>query len=189
MVEHLGKEILHIPAGKTPLSSDVFLIRGESRWYLFDTGRNQESLDAILALEGAKTIILSHLHRDHMANLEKIEYDALYVGDLTAERLQIGTAVTESMVIEDGVHLEIRPCPSPHTGGSLILTVNGEYTLLGDLCYTRPSSDPTVMDAMLTALSQVGTRYFVLSHGTGECAVEKDAFLTYWRQAFSEYLQ
>ena len=77
----------------------------------------------------------------------------------------------------------------PHTGGSLILTVNGEYTLLGDLCYTRPSADPTVMDAMLTALSQVGTRYFVLSHGTGEYAVEKDAFLTYWRQAFSEYLQ
>jgi len=42
---------------------------------------------------------------------------------------------------------------------------------------------------MLAALSQVSTRWFVLSHGAGECAVEKEAFLAYWRQAFEEYLE
>ena len=188
-MEHFGRDILHIPAGETPLSSDVFLIRGNSRWYLFDVGRNQESLDAIQALPGEKTVIISHFHRDHMANLERMTYDTLYAGDLMQERLHLGTAVTEPIVIEDGVRLEIRPCPSPHTGGSLILTVNGEYTLLGDLCYTRPSAEPAVVDAMLATLSRVDTRYFVLSHGAGEPAVEKEAFLTYWRRAFDAYLE
>lgn len=166
-----------IPSSSEPLSADVFVIEGEKNTYLFDVGNNQEALQAISALPKEKTVILSHPHQDHIGNLDRLSWKNLYMGDATFEKLQKGTIVENKVTIRDGVVIEIRACPSPHTGGSLIATVNNEYTLLADLYFTRPVYDNQPAREMLSVLRELDTKYFVVSHQEGNCVFEKDELL------------
>ncbi|MDO5399881.1 MAG: hypothetical protein Q4F17_02730 [Eubacteriales bacterium] len=170
-------EYLHyLPAASEPLSADVFVITGEKQTYLFDVGRKAEAFQLLSELPGEKTVVLSHFHKDHTENLDRLTYKNLYVGDCTFEKLGKGTVVTDHLTIRDGVKLDIQSCPSPHTPGSLILTVNNEYTLLADLYFTRPDYDRHATRAMLEVLEKLDTKYFVVSHQEGSPVFEK-AFL------------
>ena len=184
-MKRLGRFIEYLPASEEPLSADVYFLAGERYCYLFDVGSSVEALEAIRAVEKEKVVILSHFHRDHTGNVEKLDFAKLYVGDLTAKKLGTGTVVGEPVVIRDGIVLEILPCPSPHTGGSLIVNVNHEYTLIADLFYARPPVDREVAEKMIRTLETVDTRFFVISHGGEENLFGRERFLEQLRDYFA----
>lgn len=102
MSGNLQSRILHLPASnpseKGPLSADVYAIRGETAWWIFDVGACDEAVDFInnlpcggvapgtaqhLHQDAAplkKNIVISHFHRDHFFNLPRVSFDNLYVG-------------------------------------------------------------------------------------------------------------
>lgn len=175
-----------LPAAEEPiLSADVFVIRGERRTYLFDVGQSGVAREMIAAIPGEKAAVLSHFHPDHTGNVGRLDLAEVYAGGFTQRKLGRGTVVREAVVLRDGVELIIRHCPSPHAKGSLILTVNGEYTLLGDLWYHRPDYDHEAARQMLLTLRGIDTRYFITSHQTdGVC--EKNALLRELEEHFRE---
>lgn len=91
-----------MPSETTPLSADVYAIRGDAAWWIFDVGACDEAADFINNLpcgvsvespfEGTalhlhqdaaplkKNIVISHFHRDHFFNLSRVKFDNLYVG-------------------------------------------------------------------------------------------------------------
>lgn len=167
----------YLPAVEEPLSADVFCIEGERCTYLYDVGCNEEALTYITALPKEKVIILSHFHPDHVGNIGALTYKELYVGKQTFQKIKQGMIVEDKLKINDGVNIEILHCPSPHAKGSLIVTVNKEYTLLGDLHYTIPEQNHGLALEMLAALRKVDTRYFVISHEEESKICEKEKFL------------
>lgn len=171
----IGKYIKCIPASDEPLSADVYLIEGEQYCYIFDVGNCRESLQVIREVQKEMIIILSHYHKDHTGNIDQLDYKKLYVGDVTAETIGTGIVVREPVFIRDGIDFEIIPCISPHTGGSLIVNVNYEYTLIADLFFSRPPIDTKAAWNMIQTLKAVDTRFFVVSHsGEGSIYEKQD---------------
>lgn len=164
MLKAITPYLSYLPASEQPLSADVFVIRGERRTYIFDVGNNEQARKLISGVAGKKIIILSHFHPDHIGNIGSLTCDELYVGKQTYDKIHAGTIIRDSLVIEDGIRLEIRHCVSPHAKGSLIVTVNGEYTLLGDLYYTKPGCKLDAARQMLGELRKLSTQYVVVSH-------------------------
>ena len=106
MASNLQSRILHLPASMpsetSPLSADVYAIRGDTAWWIFDVGASDGAADFINNLscdvsageflEGTvphlhqdaaplkKNIVISHFHRDHFFNLSRVSFDNLYVG-------------------------------------------------------------------------------------------------------------
>ena len=176
--------ITYLPASPDPLSADVYFIEGDANCYVFDVGNNEDALQAISATKKEKIVILSHYHKDHTGNIDKLTYKELYVGDLTLETIQKGMVITDEVVIRDGVELMIQHCPSPHTKGSLIVTVNKEYTLIADLYFTRVGYDKELADEMLKKLETLDTKHFVVSHQQGENVFEKQKLIAELKEYF-----
>lgn len=173
-MERISAYLQYIPSSQEPLSADAYIVSGEKYVYLFDVGSNEKTLQCLSDLPKEKVVILSHFHQDHTANLDKLSYKKLYVGEFTFEKIQKGIVIEGCLTINDGVKMEIRHCPSPHTKGSLIVTVNGEYTLLADLYFTKPGYDKEMANKMLEILRNLDTKYFVVSHQTEENVFEKE---------------
>lgn len=163
------------PPSEEPLSADVFFVRGVEKTYIFDVGASDEAFEAIQSVKGEKAVILSHFHPDHTKNMERIDCKEVYLGRATFKKLGRGTIVDSSVKIDDGVCLEIIRLPSVHAKGSLVLKVNSEYTLLGDLCYAHPDANRPLAIEMITALKKLDTKYFVQSHE--EKVYKKDEFI------------
>lgn len=183
-MERINNVITYLPASSEPLSADVYFIEGDTCCYIFDVGNNEAALQAISATKKEKIVILSHYHKDHTGNIDKVDYKELYVGDLTKETIQRGTVVTDKVVIHDGVELVIQQCPSPHTKGSLIVTVNKEYTLIADLYFTRAEYDKELANEMLKVLENEDTKYFVVSHQQEENVFEKQKLIAELKEYF-----
>lgn len=177
MLKSLIDRVLYLPASDEPLSADVFLIEGDERVYVYDVGSSDEAHEAIASLKKPVTVIISHFHRDHTANLARLAPETLYVGSRTRKQLGQGTVIDAPLTISDGVRLEIRPCVSPHAPGSLILTVNGTHTLIGDLHYARPGTGQGEAKGMWNALRGVDTQFFVPSHVKGDPIIPREPFL------------
>ncbi|PWJ70090.1 glyoxylase-like metal-dependent hydrolase (beta-lactamase superfamily II) [Fibrobacter sp. UWR4] len=173
MFRDLQSRILHLPASNpsetNPLSADVYAIRGDTAWWIFDVGACDEAADFVNNLPcvgvapGAaplkKNIIISHFHRDHFFNLSRVSFDNLYVGRETFRhcdeniRARSGTQVVESpLQFEDGLRFRIEPIPSSHAKGSLMLSVGddipdrdccGEQSR-GAIAFLGDSTYPTV---------------------------------------------
>lgn len=157
MSENLQNTILHLPASGPseagPLSADVYAIRGESAWWIFDVGACDEAAAFIDSLpcetDGResvllkKNIVISHFHRDHFFNLSRILFDNLYVGretfrhcDETIQTLascvnqqspcKCVTVVDSPLDFEDGLQIRIEPIPSSHAKGSLMLVLGDD---------------------------------------------------------------
>lgn len=174
----------YLPASQEPLSADVYVISGEEKCYIYDVGNNEESFNEISAMTKDKVIILSHFHKDHTGNIHRLNAREVYVGNLTHKKINQGTVITDKLVIDDGVKLEIRRCPSPHVKGSLIVTVNHEYTLIADLYYTRPDYNKMLAQQMLDVLESVDTKYFVVSHQEENNIVEKNELIRELKEFF-----
>lgn len=76
MIEILKGKIQYIKAENNPLSSDVGIIFGRKRLWLFDTGNGERAFSKLSELlekwNGPISIVLSHFHPDHVGNLESI---------------------------------------------------------------------------------------------------------------------
>lgn len=171
MFRDLQSRILHLPASnpseKGPLSADVYAIRGETAWWIFDVGACDAAADFINGLPcnviGAdgenitlkKNIVISHFHVDHFFNLLRVHFDNLYVGretfrhcDETVRARDCVHVVDSPVVFNDGMRIRIEFIPNSHAKGSLILTVGDAHScfaFLGDSTYptvghNRPDS-------------------------------------------------
>ncbi len=176
--------ISFIPSSDEPLSADVFFIGGDSKTYIYDVGANEQSFKEIKGVYGEKAVILSHFHPDHTANIKRLSYDEIYLGKKTYEKLGRGTIVNEKIVIDDGLKLEIMRFPSVHAKGSLVLTVNSEYALIGDLYYSNRDCNRDIAREMLTAMRRLDTKYFVHSHSPQSPVIEKNKLISELEEYF-----
>ena len=176
-LEVIAPGIERILPQREPLSSDAFIIRGDSRYYVFDVGASDAAFEALSALDKPVTVILSHFHRDHTANLSRLSPDEVLVGARTRKQLSLGTLVDAPVTIHDGVTIMVQPCVSPHAPGCLIATVNGAYTLIGDLHYARPGTGQGEAKGMLNVLRRLETEWFVVSHEEGNPLISRENLL------------
>ena len=174
----IGNRIEYLPAENDPLSADVYCIEGDQYCYVYDVGNDDRSLQYINELSKERVIILSHYHKDHIGNIADIHYRDLYVGKKTYEVIGKGIIVEDMLTINDGVRIDVSHCISPHTDGSLIVTIDNEYTLIADLYFTRPPFDKEKAMKMIEALNQIDTKYFVISHQEEEKVIPKNKLIT-----------
>lgn len=143
----INEKIEYIAASENPLSSDVIFIYGDNATWIFDVGANDESFEAIsdvILKEDGKdvNIIISHFHRDHMSNLDRVmnvtatnKKINLYVSRYTSKRSNCGIIVEDDIRVDDGVKIHIFPVASTHSKGCLCLAVDDEAVFVGDLIY------------------------------------------------------
>ena len=126
----------YLPASNEPLSADVYLIHGSEKTYIVDCGASDEACSLINGIEN-KALIITHFHADHLGNLSRIEIDDknLYVGNYTKKYAKRGSEILDSLEINDGIKIRISAIPSSHAKGSLAVTINDKWLLLGDSFY------------------------------------------------------
>ena len=174
----IGNRIRYIPAINDPLSADVYCIEGNKYCYIYDVGNNDRSLQYVNQISKEKIVILSHHHKDHTGNIVGLHYRDLYVGKKTYEVIGKGVIVEDKLTINDGARIDVIHCTSPHTDGSLILTVDNEYTLIADLFFTRPPFDKEKAKKMIDSLRNIDTKFFVISHQEVEKVIPKEILIT-----------
>lgn len=161
-IRKINDYISYIPCCEDPLSSDVGIVYGKKRTYLFDVGSTKDCLDFLYSIKGEWNATISHFHGDHSwwvcehwkgepgvkpgdtisLDYKRPGYSELYVGNQTFKYTKHGTIVTEPVFIDDDetitgepLLIEILPIPSSHAKGSLIMVVNDELVFLGDSTY------------------------------------------------------
>ena len=174
----ISGKIKYLPATNDPLSADVYCIEGDKYCYVYDVGNDERSLQYINQIGKEKVVVLSHHHKDHTGNIVGLHYRDLYVGKKTYEIIGKGIIVEDALTINDGVRIDVSHCVSPHTEGSLIVTIDNEYTLIADLYFTRPPFDKEKAMKMIEALNQIDTKYFVISHQEEEKVIPKNKLIT-----------
>ena len=180
MFKTINDRISFITGTKDPLSSDVAIIRCDSRICFFDVGAGEEALAYINSVSEDRLFIISHFHRDHIANAHQIDSKAFLGGKRSISHIGKGTVLTEKTVIDDGVHLEILPYPNSHCKDSLILTVDGCYTFIGDalgpqLINGRQQFNTQLLKTDIDILSSLETLFIVSSHEMDRPIPVKDA--------------
>lgn len=153
--------ISYIPSCGEPLSGDVGIIYGKNRTYLYDVGSTLGCLEFLHSIPGKFSIVASHFHGDHIwwltthkkgdagvkpgdtisLDYKRPAYSELYVSQQTKKYTGDGIVVEEPLIIEDEtitgepLKIEIRPIPSSHSKGCLLMMVNEELIFLGDSTY------------------------------------------------------
>ena len=173
----IGRRIRYLTASNDPLSADVYCIEGDKYCYVYDVGNDERSLQYINQIGKEKVVVLSHHHKDHTGNIVGLHYRDLYVGKKTYEVIGKGIVVEDTLTINDGVRIDVSHCVSPHTEGSLIITVDNEYTLIADLYFTRPPFDEEKAMKMIDFLRNIDTQYFVISHQENENVIPKEKLI------------
>ena len=176
-LERIAPHTLRVPPVDEPLSADIFIIEGDAQYYVYDVGASEAAYAAIAALDKPVTVILSHFHRDHTANMARICPKHTLVGARTRKQLGLGTLVDAPMTIRDGVEIVVQPCVSPHAPGCLIATVDGAYTLVGDLHYAHPGTGQGEARGMYNQLRRLPTQHFVVSHAAESPLVSREDML------------
>lgn len=178
-----------LPASEEPLSSDVFVIQGNSKTWIFDVGCNKQALENITNIQGEIGIILSHFHPDHTKNLQLLNLAqsdiTVYMGENTSKYIKAHKTVivTEELFIDDGILLHIVPIQATHAKGSVILEVDYKYAFLGDAIYPTHKSGKAAYNAQLLkeeikALESLKATEFHISHRNPVC-VSKEAIIRY----------
>lgn len=183
-MKQIAPRIWRVPPENEPLSSDAFIVEGDERYYVFDVGASDAAYEAIAALDKPAMVILSHFHRDHTENMKRLALGEVLVGARTRKQLGLGMVVDAPLTIRDGVEIVVRPCVSPHAPGCLIATVDGAYTLIGDLHYARPGTGQGEAKGMLNELRRLDTQWFIVSHAEDDPTVEKNLLLDEIRMYF-----
>ncbi|MCR4782634.1 MAG: MBL fold metallo-hydrolase [Lachnospiraceae bacterium] len=132
----LDKNIEYLPAEDNPLSADVYIIYGEKRNFIIDTGSNDEAYKLIKNIDN-KTIVITHFHADHIGNLKRIDIEDknLYVGKYTKKSTGRGTIVNDSLTFKDDNLIRVSRIPSSHAKDCLVVSVNNKWLFLGDSFY------------------------------------------------------
>jgi glyoxylase-like metal-dependent hydrolase (beta-lactamase superfamily II) len=163
-MEEIKEYIKYIKSSNNPLSSNVFLIKGEKNNYIFDVGANKLSRDIIKDINN-KIIIISHFHTDHMENMKYFINEKLYIGDYTYKILGYGNVVNDIIEINDGINLKIVHIPNSHAKGSLCLIVNDLYLLIGDsLEGNRYGLNVSLLYDEIKLLKSLNYKHILTSH-------------------------
>lgn len=174
--EAVAPGIVRVPPQEEPLSADVFIVAGREGSYVYDVGSSEAALRALRALDGPVTVVLSHFHRDHTANLAALSPDEVLVGARTRRQLGRGTLVDGERLL-DGGRIRVLPCVSPHAPGCLIMVVDDTCALVGDLCYARPGEGQGEARGMLRVLRKLPVRWIIQSHGREVRLQERDELI------------
>jgi len=194
----LSERVRYLPATLEPFSADVFAVRGNLAWWIFDVGRSDEAVAFINGLPtgGAfpvkKNIVISHFHWDHTENLMRarrgevqLPFDTLYLGNYAQRRLKMGEVVKAPQEFDDGMRIRIFPIPNSHAKGSLVLVAGNEYAFLGDSTYAEvgKDSEPDSYNVQqlyeeINVLKGLDAKYFCLSHRRRPVA-EKDSVMAH----------
>ena len=182
----ISAKIKYLPSTNDPLSADVYCIEGDKYYYVYDVGNDDRSLQYINQLSKEKIIIISHYHNDHTGNIVGLHNRDLYVGKKTYEVIGKGVIVEDKLTIHDGVRIDVSYCISPHTNGSLIVTIDNEYTLIADLYFTRPPFECEKAMKMIESLRDIDTKSFVISHQEDEKVIPKETLIQELTEYFCE---
>lgn len=174
----LTDKISYIPQRDKPLSADIVLVKGDTGLFIFDVGNCDEATTYLNEINCHKTIILSHFHSDHTAMLEDTVYDELYVGTRTFKSVRKGTMISERVVLEDGVRIELIPVPNVHAKGSLLMIVDDTYIFTGDATYAMWKDGKTIYNAQLLKeeielFKNLKAEKCYLSHDNGKIRAKK----------------
>ncbi len=179
-LKKLNDRISYFESVKEPLSSDVFIIKGNKNTYIFDAGNNSLITKYLNSIKGKKTLILSHFHKDHTGMAKETEFNTLYGGSYTCKSLNEGTRIAKALDIADGdLTLKIIPIPSSHAKGCLALLINNDILLTGDALYPGVKSgrdfyNKSILYEEIKILSSIDFNYCILSHDNGK--LRKKAF-------------
>lgn len=175
-----------IKATNNPLSADVIIYEGQTGTWVYDVGRSDESYKLLQQLP-AKNIVISHFHPDHMANLDRLSYDNLYIGNNTFKYTKHGTVVDEILEVEENIR--IIPMPSSHAKGSLALQIGRECLLVGDGLYPQHKGYMRVYNvqhlrAQIELIEHMDVRWIGLSHRP-RFFQEKGLILAYYKDIYN----
>lgn len=166
----INQRISYLPAAENPISSDVVVVRIADVTVFFDVGCNKAAADLIKNISGKKIAVLSHFHPDHIANLLRCKFDAVYCGKNTAKYLKLQKSpvivVEEIVSLSDG--LKIMPVPSSHAKGSLAMCVDG-ICFLGDAAYPgyklgKKYHNANFLRALINFLQSIDSEEVFYSH-------------------------
>ena len=156
-----------IKGTNNPLSSDVAIIDGYKYTYVFEVGASEKIIEELNSIKKDKAIIISHFHQDHLANINKIDYQKLFVGDNTYKYTNSGEII-DDLYIEDGVKLHLFKISSCHSKGSIGMEI-GDYAFIGDANAPAFKNGHYVYNVQMLKeeieqLSSLKANYIVFSH-------------------------
>lgn len=162
----ISDNISYIPATEDPLSADIGIIRDGTEIWLYDVGNDPQ---AIARLTGKYNVVLSHFHKDHTGNLQKLHIQNLYVSDETQRHTGIGTVVNGDLYFGA---LHLFPLPSSHCKGCLGLEVEGRYAFVGDALYCKTKNGAYTFSVqlvhdLLAVLKRLTAPDLLVSHFPG----------------------
>lgn len=150
-----------IKGNDNPLSSDVAIIKDR---FVFEVGNGDYIIDELNKIDD-KIIAISHFHQDHIANLNKLEYKELYIGDNTYKYTNKGIIIDKDLYIDD-VHLfKINSC---HAKGSIGLEIS-DYAFVGDALAPCLKKNQYVYNVQMLkeeieTLENLKAKYLITSH-------------------------
>ena len=164
----ISERISYWKATEEPLSADIGVVTGDKYIWVFDAGDGEEALRCVCSLEAPVNLVLSHFHKDHIGNVEKMNYSNLYQGAHTLKYTHAGEVIRGDMWIEDGVTIHLFEIPSGHAKGCIGMEV-GEYAFLGDAIYCsikdgKPVYNANLLGEQIKVLRALQAKYFLLSH-------------------------
>ena len=163
----INDRISYLPASFNPLSCDVVFIKSKDCTWIYDVGCCKTACDLINSIPGKKNIVISHFHYDHVKNLDKVNYDNLFVSNFTFKHVNKGTIVEENLVFEeDGISIFM--LPSSHAKGCLAL-VCGDYAFTGDGTYCKEKLgnhryNVQLLKAEIDVLEKLPVQFVCLDH-------------------------
>lgn len=185
--------ISYIPATNEPLSADVGIIKGDKYIWLFDVGNDITVANQINEINGIKNVIISHFHADHMGNLQYVNYEKVFGGGYTINKISSGITVTENTTINDGVEITLFPIPSTHSKGCVGLQVNNEYAFVGDATYATRKNGKVIYNVSLlretiVVLENIKAEKLLLSH-KNELIESRENVISELKQIYSMRIQ
>lgn len=167
-----------IKGSNNPLSCDVALIRGNNYTYVFEAGNNEEIIKQLNTIDN-KAIIISHFHQDHLANINKLSYKQLYIGDHTYKYTHDGVIINEELDIDDDVKFKLFKINCSHSKGSIGLQIN-DYAFIGDALAPAIKKDGCYYNTQLLkeeieTLSKLNVQYLVSSHSMDKPIIKQEA--------------
>lgn len=164
----INEYISYLPASFNPLSCDIVFIKGLDCTWIFDVGCNNKAAELINSIPGKKNIVLSHFHYDHTKNINRVQYDELYVSKNTYNHVGKGTIVEKDLVFSGDNEIRIFNLPSSHAKGCLGI-VCGNYAFTGDGTYCKMKEgnhryNVQLLKAEIDVLESLPVEFICLDH-------------------------
>lgn len=158
-------KLSYIPCSDDPLSADVGILRENGEAWLYDVGCGDRGFTG---REGCH-VILSHFHRDHTANIEKIPVRELFVSKETYAHVGFGTVVSGDIHCRN---LHIFPLPSSHAPGCLGFEIDSTYAFVGDALYCKSKNgryfyNVQFLQEEIRVLKSLKAPFLLVSHHPG----------------------